>query len=102
MTNNEREEYRLAALAAGQQIEAYSKNGLVWSSCSVGYWCPNHDSGQAFDLMLDANIIVYPRMHCSVLLADGNTFHTEPINGNPMLAIFRCAVAKGRSMENYK
>lgn len=102
MTNNEREEYRLAALAAGETITIDEESDEVWISGVVGYWWPRLALSHAFKLMIDAKITLDPDHGVSVLLADGETFHTEPINGNPMLAIFKCAVAKGKSMENYK
>lgn len=97
MNNNEREEYRLAALAFGEIT--YRLENDIWLRNSSEKWRPLSRKSDAVDLMLDAKITLDPEHGASVILADGETFHTEPVNGNPMLAIFRCAVQKGRSIE---
>ena len=121
MNESDREEYRLAALASGLEIEIkevtlaspLSSTGTYKTEFAyvrygglVREWNPKTKKADSFDLMVDCNIIggfskieqkamavhPYSWVECE---AGGHDAAADDL----MQAIFNCAVAIGRSME---
>jgi len=124
MNESDREEYRLAALASGLEIEIkevtlaspLSSTGTYKTEFAyvrygglVREWNPKTNKADSFDLMVDCNIIggfskieqkamavhPYSWVECE---AGGHDAAADDL----MQAIFNCAVEIGRSMEKTK
>jgi len=111
MTNNEREEYRLAALAAGYDYRHVEGVGHVrWirsgKSGFYGGWSPKTDKADSFDLMAACRMDLFLSSG-SVRASNGESVSgiyqsDKPIDEQAMEVIFMRAVAKGRSIEERK
>ena len=105
MNDIDREEHRLAALAAGYEISFSNddyprpqiKEGDDWRWLT--YWHPKSSEEDSFGLMVAAGI-TYDAQHswASAKLSSGE-YVNIPLNDDPLKAIFKCAVAIGRSIE---
>ena len=115
MNDIDREEHRLAALAAGYEVKRDSDmdTDFLMDGDRVvaieGQWSPKTNKADSFDLMVDCNIIGgFSKTEQKAMAAHPYTGvecetggHNTAAN-DLMLAIFNCAVAMGRSMEKTK
>ena len=113
MNSKDREEYRLAALAAGYEITF--EHGILQRIEMFRYQLPNYedwdpvtDKADNFDLMVDCNIVAGVSKTNNLALASNPCADEEidfKVEGNGdsaanlMQAIFKCAVDMGRLME---
>jgi hypothetical protein len=111
MTNNEREEYRLAALAAGYQYKyGYDDNFTEHVIMEDGVfpigWNPKIDKADSFDLMAACRMDLFLSSG-SVRASNGESVSgiyqsDKPIDEQAMEVIFMRAVSIGRSIEERK
>jgi hypothetical protein len=104
MTNNEQEEYRLAALAAGISIYAIDQESVhIGPSYAVSEWRPKTDKADSFDLMAACRMDLFLSSG-SVRASNGELVSgiyqsDKPIDEQAMEVIFMRAVSIGRSIE---
>ena len=107
MNNQEREEHRLAALAAGYEFRDKYSPALYWRKIDSDTWTtwqPKINKADSFDLMVACalELDVYSQEHIVCFTKQDSTVEGESLGlfaESYMQAIFNCAVAIGRSME---
>lgn len=110
MTNNEQEEYRLAALAAGIDIMLHDRgfrnitgSNPMTNIYSLPMWRPKTDKADSFDLMAACRMDLFLSSG-SVRASNGESVSgiyqsDKPIDEQAMEVIFMRAVSIGRSIE---